>query len=303
MKKKVISIIIRVRNAEKDLQRCLGILREQQLPEDHELEIIVVNNESTDNSDWVARKYGAKVVFLPVKDFSWGRALNRGIYVAVGEIVVLLSADAYPVDRNWIVKMVAPFENVEVGAVYGRQIPRPDASIDEIVRLEMDFLAESRSFYLCNEAGPSGTGMIVSNACAAIRKSLWEKLNYDEDIEGGEEGVWTYEILRQGYCSYYNADAKVYHSHNDSLTKHVLRTLELISKNSKLNRKNFYISISRYPLSRFKKLVLNVILVKGHGCAKLVSILKYPFECILILMFASIWKTRMKSTIRERLWK
>ena len=169
----IISIVIRVRNAENDLQRCLNGLREQELPDRHKLEIIVVDNESKDNSVEIASRFGAIIVPLATQDFTWGKALNCGITKTTGAIVLILSADAYPANKNWVSEMTHPFENINVAAVYGRQMPRMDAPIDEIVRLKKTFGDASRVMNSIPENFSSrGGNFPVSNACAAMRTAL-----------------------------------------------------------------------------------------------------------------------------------
>jgi glycosyltransferase involved in cell wall biosynthesis len=288
---KTISIVIRVRNAENDLRRCFTGLRGQQLPAGHNLEIIVVDNESTDNSTEVARQFEADVVFLAAQDFSWGRALNRGIAKAAGDIILILSADAYPVDNNWIMEMLVPFENPKVAAVYGRQVPRPDAPIDEVVRLGKTFgettqIAES----IPEGFSPRGGNFPVSNACAAIRKSIWEKIPYDELISGGEEGIWTYDVFQKGYFVVYQAKACVYHSHNDSLFRNAWRNLELIKKNVELvGRENILFVYIQFLLLKIKRRTYNCFFPGLRLSSRLKGIAILPLEvlsfCVAVLFF------------------
>jgi len=224
----VVSVVIRVRNAAAHMQRCLAGLERQILPPSVRLEIIVVDNGSTDESILVARRYGAKTVSVEPDEFTWGRALNMGFARATGHIVLLLSSDTYTSDSNWLCEMLKPFSDSKVAAVYGRQIPYRDAPVDERVRLKKTFPAVSQRF---NQNGatvhPTGRGMIASNACAAIRRDAWEALPYDEILAGGEEGPWSYEVLRRGHAIVYQASAKVYHSHSDGPLKQAWRHWEL----------------------------------------------------------------------------
>jgi len=154
--------------------------------------------------------------------------LNDGLARATGRIALLLSSDAYASDSNWLAEMLKPFSNPRVAAVYGRQVPYRDAPVDERVRLKKTFPAESMHFNShSSNVHPTGRGMIVSNACAAIRRDIWQEIPYDETITAGEEGLWSYEVLQRGYSIVYQASARVYHSHNDGPLKHAWRHREL----------------------------------------------------------------------------
>ncbi len=234
--KKTVSAVIRVRNAAGNLQRCLAGLECQVLPPSVGLEIIVVDNDSTDESVDVARRYGATIVPIKAEEFTWGGALNAGFAKATGQIVLLLSSDAYAADSNWLPEMLKPFNNPNVAAVYGRQIPYRDAPVDERVRLKRYFPAASVEFNQnSGNVKPNGRGMIASNASAAIRRYVWHQIPYDENITAGEEGPWSYEVLQRGYSIVYQASAKLYHSHKDGPLKQAWRHWELRIKDQLLD--------------------------------------------------------------------
>ncbi len=60
-------------------------------------EIIVVDNDSTDRTPEVARRYGARVIHEKVRGY--GRAYKTGLLEARGDVIVTLDGDhSYPVD-------------------------------------------------------------------------------------------------------------------------------------------------------------------------------------------------------------
>ena len=302
----VFSIVIRVRNAAAELERCLSALSKQVLPDNSRLEFIVVDNDSSDNSRQVASKKGAIIESIATDDFSWGRALNRGLSRAKGDISLILSADAYPADKCWVCEMVRPFAEAEVAAVYGRQLALPNAPIDEQVRLLKHFISQPMRFD--SQSGnifPTGKGMLVSNACAAIRTSLWRKWPYDETINAGEEGVWSYNAIQKGFSIVYQPSAKVYHSHKDSVLKFAWREWELYYKNSflrniTLTKKHVFKWLGAFIFRRLKNCAWpNVSLT-----ARIEGILRLPLEMIafvIVSLYAGDPANRLK--YREFFWK
>jgi rhamnosyltransferase len=228
----MISVVIRVRNAAGDLDRCLAGLKRQVLPGGEELELIVVDNDSTDGTRRVAQRYGAAVVPISRAEFSWGRALNRGIARAHGAVVLLLSSDATPTDENCVRHMVEPFQEPDVAVVYGRQLPYPDAPVDERVRLERTFGAQPITLDRQRHAdNPSARGMSASNAWAAIRRTVWHAHPYDEGTAAAEEGPFTCHTLKQGFRCLYQPKAQVHHSHRDSPWRLACREWQILYKN------------------------------------------------------------------------
>ena len=302
---KIISVVIRARNAAEDLERCLMQLKKQFLPKGLSLELIVVDNESTDDTALIALQYGALVITITAEEFTWGRALNMGILKSTGQIVLLLSADAYPADEWLISEMIKPFEDTSVVAVYGRQLPRKDAYLDERVRLAEKFSDKSQRFDINNcTASSDGRGMIVSNACAAIRKSMWQNLKYDEQIEGGEEGVWTYEVLKAGFAYVYQASAKVFHSHNDHIFRFAWRELEIMQKNLRLNGYSMgLIELCHLIASFAKRRLLNCSRMNMPMRIKISAIIRMPLEMISFCIAFALANTRFRYKLRALMWK
>ena len=56
----LVSIIITTKNEEKNIQNCLESIKCQTYPKE-KIEIIVVDNHSTDKTKTVARKYNSKI--------------------------------------------------------------------------------------------------------------------------------------------------------------------------------------------------------------------------------------------------
>jgi rhamnosyltransferase len=301
----VISGVVRVRNNADDLRRCLEGFRNQTLPADARLELVVVDNESTDSSAETARELGANVVPISTAQFSWGRALNVGIRESSGSIIVILSSDAYPANETWLAEMIRPFEDPAVAAVYGRQIPRPDAPIDEQIRLRSHFREQSFvTDHIPDHFSADGGVLCVSNVSAAIRRSLWEALPYDEKIAGGEEGIWTYEYLRQGRKIVYQASACVYHSHRDSIGRYAWRNWELLNKSATLNHRRVRLgTVLHAGLSIAKRRILNMFHSKISWRCRIIGFCRLPFEILALYSIALVtWKKGSSSAVRSFYW-
>ncbi|WP_410643556.1 glycosyltransferase family 2 protein [Amycolatopsis sp. lyj-346] len=85
----LVSVIIPNYNYERSLRLCLQALAEQAYPR---LEVIVVDDGSTDDSVAVAQSFGAKVVHTPV-NMGCAGARNVGAEAATGEVFFFLDSD------------------------------------------------------------------------------------------------------------------------------------------------------------------------------------------------------------------
>lgn len=304
--RRIVSVVVRVRNAAPELDRCLSQVERQVLPEDVELEMVVVDNDSTDGSRTVAERHGAAVVPISQAEFSWGRALNRGIARAHGAVVLLLSSDVTPADENCVRHMVEPFQEPDVAIVYGRQLPYPDAPVDERVRLERTFglqpMALDRQQHADN---PSAKGMLVSNACAAIRRTVWQAHPYDEEAAGGEEGPFTCQALKQGFRCLYQPKAQVHHSHRDSPWKLACREWEILYKNIiytgfRLKKR----MLLRWWAGVAKRRLVNCVRVKAPLYYRIEGLVRLPVDLAACVIVGSLLlREKSRQRVRQVFWR
>jgi glycosyltransferase involved in cell wall biosynthesis len=199
----LISAVIRAYNEEKWIDRCLKAVSLQKLPID---DLIVVDNESIDSTCEIAAKYDAKIIDISREDFSYGRALNRGIEACKNEIVLILSAHCVPVDELWSTYLSVHLmdEDKSICGVYGRQEPLPETS---------DFDARDLWTTFREERQVQRSDYFFHNANSSIRRSLWEKHPFNEEINGVEDREWAKRLLSKNHSIVYEPYARVYHHH------------------------------------------------------------------------------------------
>ena len=99
-----VSIIVPVYNVKKYLSKCLGSLRDQTLKE---IEIICVNDGSTDGSDKLLNtlaKYDSRIVIINQENQGLSAARNAGIKIAKGEYIGFVDSDDW-VDIDFYEKL------------------------------------------------------------------------------------------------------------------------------------------------------------------------------------------------------
>lgn len=202
-----ISIIIRSYNEEQHIGRLLHGIEMQQLPVQ---EVILVDSGSTDSTVPIAEKYGVKVVHIPKTEFSFGRALNKGCNVATGEILIFASAHVYPLRRDWLDRLIAPFSDPDIALSYGRQVGNEVTKFSEHQVFRSWFPAQSTQRQTHN---------FCNNANCAIRRSWWERYPYDETLTGLEDLAWAKTARAAGGHIAYCADAIIAHVHDESWSR------------------------------------------------------------------------------------
>src|SRR5688572_682649 len=108
----LVSFVIPVRNDALRLQRCLASITRNEYPREL-IEIIVIDNESTDGSAQAARSYGAVVIKSSGDTVAALR--NRGARAALGSILAFADSD-HEISSNWIVTAVDVLSDSTVAA-------------------------------------------------------------------------------------------------------------------------------------------------------------------------------------------
>lgn len=111
----VISIIVPIYNAEKLLNECIISILEQ---EDDNIELILVNDGSIDNSDTICRNYvnDKHVKYIKIENSGVSNARNIGLKNASGEWICFVDAD----DKlmSGALKKIRPLLTADVEALY-----------------------------------------------------------------------------------------------------------------------------------------------------------------------------------------
>jgi rhamnosyltransferase len=198
------SIVIRCFNEEQHIGRLLSGITQQTV---RDVEIIVVDSGSTDATLDIASRYPVKVVSIRPQDFSFGSSLNAGCREATGEFIVIASAHVYPVYRDWLEKLLAPFADASVALVYGKQRGPSSARF-----------SEQRVFrkWFPDTSDPCQKHPFCNNANAAIRRGLWQEIPYNVELTGLEDLDWAKRAMERGYYIAYAADAEIIHVHNET---------------------------------------------------------------------------------------
>jgi rhamnosyltransferase len=205
------SILIRARDEAQFIGETLASVFEQRDVPTIEV-LVVLDPRSADRTEDVAREFPVHMLSIPAGSFSYGRALNIGVRAARGDFIVALSAHSLPADEHWLANLLAPFRDPTVGAVYGRHLPRANATKLELFGMWLSGVTS-------NQPRRQERDMMFSNANGAFRRGLALEHPFDEELPGAEDLAWADWIERQGWAVCYEPTAAVYHSHGESLPR------------------------------------------------------------------------------------
>ena len=196
-----ISIIVRTHNEERWITHCLEAIFSQDF---NNFEVIIVDNNSTDHTVEIVRRYPVKSI-INIDKFIPGKAINDGIRVSTGDYIVCISAHCIPKDDQWLNNLYSNFEdNQKIAGVYGRQLPLSYTSDadkrDLLITFGQDRKVQVKDYFF-------------HNANSMFSRDVWDKFPFDEEVTNIEDRVWGKEVIGAGYEIAYDPSASVYHYH------------------------------------------------------------------------------------------
>ena len=200
-----VSIVIRARNEGAVLGR---LLRGIALQDFEDVEVLLIDSGSTDDTRVIAEAAGCRVIDLAPARFTYGHALNVGCAAARAGVCVVVSAHCVPANDRWLSRLLEPLRDPAVAGSYGKQLPLEGTLPYEQRNLLAGFPFGSRR---------QTSHAFFHNANAALRRDVWERTPFDETLPGLEDRDWARRVLAAGWQLVYEPLAMVYHRHTETL--------------------------------------------------------------------------------------
>ena len=208
----LISIIIRTKNEEDWIGLCLNNIKKQSYKN---YEIILVDNNSEDFTVDKAKAIIPGLNISNIENYKPGKALNLGIEKSKGKFIVCLSAHCIPANENWLEALYNEIRlDEEIAGVYGRQLPTDKTHDVDRRDMYLVFGLDKKVQY---------KDPFFHNANSIIRKSLWQKHPFDEEISNIEDRIWGQIMIKSGFKLVYTPEACVYHMHGINQTNKKLK--------------------------------------------------------------------------------
>ena len=220
------ALIIPTCNAASDWQAlCEGIQRQSLRPD----QIMVIDSSSTDGTEALARAAGFTIKRIGRREFRHGGTRQSAAAdLPQTEILIYLTQDAIPLGTDSFHNIVAAFRDPTIGAAYGRQIPRPQASAIESHARLFNYPPKSqiRSWSSRNTLGFKS--IFFSDSFGAYRRdALMSVGGFSSEVSFGEDTLAVAQLHSAAWRSAYVADALVQHSHAYSLKAEFRRYLDI----------------------------------------------------------------------------
>ncbi len=186
---KKVSILIPAYNEGKYIEACLESVCKINYPN---YEIIVCDNNSTDNTALIVQKY-KKVILINEKKKGTNAARQKAFSVSTGDIIVTLDADSVP-ESNWLHLALKHFENPNIVAVSG--ICKFDGNYwytSILFWIQKSFIFKSIHFFIHKVIGKYA--LIFGSNAWYRRESLLQIGGFNCDITFWGDDAYTGEMI------------------------------------------------------------------------------------------------------------
>ena len=203
-----VTVVVPAYNVEKTIENCIRSLLEQNYPAS-KVEILVVDNRSTDQTKKKMQSFGALITLIEEKKPGASCARNAGIKHATHDVIAFIDADC-TADPWWLHHIVQPLTRQGVALVAGSIMPsNPGHPIQKFGAAIHNSANALAGFDVSYAAG----------ANIATSKSLAQEIMFNEDMPKGQDVDFCWNIIKKGHLLYHRhvPDAVVYHRHEETL--------------------------------------------------------------------------------------
>jgi len=217
-----VSIVIPVKDRAGELRRCLTSLSNLDYPQD-KLQVIVVDDGSSDESPRVAHQFGAMLV--PSGGIGRGPAAARnvGASLAGGEILAFIDSDC-SASRKWLMELIPAFNDPAMAAVGGQV----DGMCTESAVDRYESIMSSLSLGSRERTGSSGSDTFYLPSCNLLvrREAFRSAGGFKDEMHVGEDVDLTWRLRDRGWTIAYLPAGNVLHEHRSSIRSFMSRRFD-----------------------------------------------------------------------------
>lgn len=214
----VVSVVVPVYNAEKYLENCLESIINQTM---RDIEIVLVNDGSTDNSGKICKQYeqnDARIIYVEQKNQGVSVARNKGKDIATGEYILFIDADD-EMDLTMIEKLYSDIQKYN-GDIAVCKIQKVKSKNEVKINTAEDISVCSMKQEDALKSYFTESKLEIGVWNKLFRKSVIENINYHVGRRMNEDKFFAFEsIMKSQVITYRNEGLYYYFERDNSVTK------------------------------------------------------------------------------------
>lgn len=270
-----ISVIVPFYNSQEYLKDCIEGLLAQTCQRDR-YEIVLVDNNSTDNSAAIARQYSEIKLLSEAKQSSYA-ARNSGIRAAQGEILAFIDSDCKP-ESDWLSSILEAMKNPDVSLALGkRRYATKNFILSVMAKYEFEKIA-----YITNQDIKELYYGYTNNM--AVRRHVFERVGLFQERSRGADTTFVRQVVDLFGCKAVqsNPNMEVLHLEMNGILDFYKKSLTYGRSNQFTSRSNGFRPLARgenwqvyrqtcrnYGMSYGERLILLLALTVGALSYKL----------------------------------
>lgn len=187
--------------------------------EDNDIEIIVIDNNSSDNSVESIKRYGTARLIQNKENVGFAKGCNLGAKEASGKYILFLNSDTKALDKGFLSMTDFLDKNPKV-AILGGKLENNDGSIQRscgkfynLFNLFIMLLGFEKFGFLRSSPNKIQKADWVSGACMMVRADVFKKLTgFDENFFMYMEDMEIcFRAQKLGFATYFYPNIKLQH--------------------------------------------------------------------------------------------
>lgn len=227
-----ISVIIPVKDRAEELGRCLESIKTVDYPPSL-VEVIVVDDGSSDSSAAVARMSGARVIPSGGSGRGPAAARNVGARAAGGEILAFIDSDC-TASTDWLAELLPAFADRRVVAVGGLVDGLcMGSAVDRYEKVMSSLSLGGREL-----SGGSGDDTFYLPSCNLLvrRAPFLQAGGFNDAMHVGEDVDLTWRLRDAGWTIAYLPVGRVFHEHRSTVSSFMSRRFDYGTSEGMLQR-------------------------------------------------------------------
>lgn len=184
---------------------------------------IIIDSSSADDTIKIAEEKQWETIVIPQEAFGHGKTRQQAVELLQNDVdfIIFLTQDVIIKDIDVFKNIMGVFSDDRIGAVYGRQLPKENASFEARLLREFNYPSVSSQKFLTDKAEYGIKTAFLSDSFAAYRVEALKKIGgFPVHVNMSEDMYVGAKMLLDNYGIAYAAEAEVYHSHNFTLAQH-----------------------------------------------------------------------------------